>query len=222
MAADIVQRFLKNAVDVHARAGFHRVAFRGFLVVKQKAGLPFHRWNIPIESAFEAGFFEQYRVERLRKTADIVQSGLSNLPDFLQVGMERRICGHIFGGAAQQRADRGEHLAEFIVELAGDVAQGQFLSRDEFLSELTTLGREFRNALEEPVAVMNQVEAGQNNSEKDGGEKKIELALDAVVNIGDARGGEFFALVVLHQQTRYGGIERLLARLESIANLLAS
>jgi hypothetical protein len=69
-------------------------------------------------------------MEGLGETADVVERRLRDALDFLEVGVERGIGGEILAGAADKRADGGEHLAEFVVEFAGDVAEGGFLRGD--------------------------------------------------------------------------------------------
>ena len=65
-----------------------------------------------------------------------------------------------------------------------------------------------------------RVEAGQQNGDQRRGEEHIDLALDAVVNLDDAR-GLLFVFVVLDQQSGDGGAERRLTRLQRELELLA-
>ena len=78
----------------------------------------------------EFGFVEKNGMESLREAADVVESGLRDALDFLEIGVDRGLDGEMFSGAAQQRADGGEHLAEFVVEFSGDVPEGGFLGGD--------------------------------------------------------------------------------------------
>src|SRR5580704_952410 len=90
----------------------------------------FPLWGCTVESGDEAGFVEQDGVKSLRETADVIERGLRDALDFLKVGVNGRIGGKIFSGASDERADGGQHLAEFIVEFTGDVAESGFLSGD--------------------------------------------------------------------------------------------
>ena len=66
----------------------------------------------------------------LGEAADIVECGLRDALDFLEVGVDGGISGEMLAGAADERADGGEDLAELIVEFTGDVAEGGFLGSD--------------------------------------------------------------------------------------------
>jgi len=59
-----------------------------------------------------------------------VERGLCDALHFLEIGVDRRIGGEMLAGAADERADGGEDLAELIVKFAGDVAEGGFLGGD--------------------------------------------------------------------------------------------
>ena len=72
----------------------------------------------------------------------------------------------------------------------------------------------------EVAIVADEIEAGENDRDEDGGKEEIELALDAVVDRGDAGGGALFGFVVLDEEAGDGGAEGGLARLERVADLL--
>ena len=124
--------------------------------------------------------------------------------------------------AAQHQADGGQYLAEFVVEFARNVAQRGFLRGNELLRQFAALRRKFGDVREDLAVVANQIQAGDHDGQQDGCEEKIQLALHAVVNLFDAGFRLLLAFVVLYQQTGNGGIERGLARLQRVANLLAS
>jgi len=69
-------------------------------------------------------------MKSLGEAADIVECGLRDALDFLEVGVDGGIGGEILAGAADERADGGEDLAEFVVEFAGDVAESGLLGGD--------------------------------------------------------------------------------------------
>ncbi len=88
------------------------------------------------------------------------------------------------------------------------------------MCEIAALGREFGDLREEAAIIANKVEAGEDDSDQDGGEENIELALDAVVDMRDAECGALFGFVVLHEQAGDGGAEGGLAGLQGVADLL--
>jgi len=106
------------------------------------------------------------------------------------------------------------------VQFAGNVPKSGFLRGDEFLSEVAALRRELGDLKEEAVIVANEIEAGDDDSDENGGEEGVKLALDTVVDGGDFGRRAFFGFVVLHEEAGDGGAERGLARLQRIANLL--
>ncbi len=69
-------------------------------------------------------------MKSLGETADVVQRGLRDALDFLEVGVDGGISGEMLAGAADERADGGEDLAEFVVEFTGDVTESGLLSGD--------------------------------------------------------------------------------------------
>jgi hypothetical protein len=80
--------------------------------------------------------------------------------------------------------------------------------------------REIGDLKEEAAIVANEIEAGDDDGDENGGEEGVKLALDPVVDRGDSSGGAFFGFVVLHEEAGDGGAERCLARLQGVANLL--
>ncbi len=75
---------------------------------------------------------------------------------------------------------------------------------------------------EKATIVADEIEAGEDDGDEDGGEEEIELALDAVVDRGDASGGALFGFVVLDEEAGDGGAQSGLARLQSVSDLLDS
>jgi hypothetical protein len=92
------------------------------------------------------------------------------------------------------------------------VAQRGFLRGNEFLRQFAALRRKFRDVREDLAVVANQIQAGDHDRQQDGRKKEIQLALNAIINLFDAGFRLLFALVVLHQQTGNGRVERGLAR----------
>ena len=123
-------------------------------------------------------------------------------------------------GPAQEGADGGEHLTKFIVEFSGDVPERGFLRGDELLGEVAALRGEFGDVREEAAVVTDEIEAGKDDGDQDCGKEEVELALDAIVDFGDANCRSLFGLVILDQETRDRRTESGLARLQRIADLL--
>ena len=106
-----------------ACAGVHRARLAGFFIVQANASLALHRRNIPVQRALESRFFEQDGMQRLGKAANIVQGGLRDFADFLEILAQRRAFRGLIARAAKHGADGGEHLAEFVVQFAGNVTE---------------------------------------------------------------------------------------------------
>src|ERR1700677_3182064 len=183
MTGDVVQRLLQHSVNVNGRATVQSEGYAGLLVAYVNSGLLLYCGNVPVHGAFQAGFVEHDGMQRLREAADVVQGRLRDVADFAQIGVQGRAFGNAFFRASEQRADGGEDLAEFIVEFAGDRAQHGFLRGDQFLGEFAALLRERFDAGEELAIGADQIEAGEENRGERGGEKSIDLALHAVVNL---------------------------------------
>src|SRR5262249_46605548 len=153
---DVVERFLRDAKDMHSCAGLDRSRVTRFFVVNVQSSLPLDRRNIPGECALEAGFFEQHRMQRLREATNIVQGGLSDAADFLQIAAERRIRRNLRVGAAEHGTDGGEDLAKFIVEFARNVPESGFLRGDELLREFAALSGKLLDSREHLAVAANQ------------------------------------------------------------------
>ena len=78
---------------------------------------------------------------------------------------------------------------------------------------------EFGDLGEEATIVADEIETGEDDGDENGGEEKVDLALDAVVDCGDAGGGALFGFVVLDEEEGDGGAEGGLARLQGVADL---
>ena len=88
------------------------------------------------------------------------------------------------------------------------------------MREIAALRGEFGDLSEKATIVADEIEAGEDDGDEDGSEEEIELALDAVVDRGDASCGALFGFVVLNEKAGDGGAERGLARLQGVTNLL--
>jgi len=63
------------------------------------------------------------------------------------------------------------------------------------LREIAALRGEFGDLSEKATIVADEIEAGEDDGDEDGSEEEIELALDAVVDRGDASCGALFGFV---------------------------
>src|SRR5690348_7572386 len=161
-------------------------------------------------------------MQRLGKRADVVERALRDFADLTQIGAERRILRQMFFRATEERADSRQNLAELVVELAGYVTQGGFLSRDQFLGEIAALTRE-RVELREKAAIRtHEIKAGQDNCNQNRGQKKKYLPLNPIVDLTDLPGRLLLADVVFNELAGDGGGERCLAGLQRDSNLTAS
>jgi hypothetical protein len=88
------------------------------------------------------------------------------------------------------------------------------------LREVAALGREFSDLSEKAAIVADEIEAGEDDGDENGGKEEVELALNAVVDLRNAGGGALFSFVVLAEEAGDGGAEGGLARLECVADLL--
>jgi hypothetical protein len=168
MAFHIIERLLQHTIHLHASGTVHRKRRARFFVVQLQTGLPLNHRNIPIERALQALFIEQHRMQRLRQAANIVQRRLRDFANLLQILAERRALGHLLFHPAQQRANRRQHLAEFVVQLAGNVAKRGLLRGNQFLRQIAALLGESREPREDLPVRTNQVQAG----ERDGDERR--------------------------------------------------
>lgn len=160
-------------------------------------------------------------MEGLRKAANIVQRGLGDFADLLKVRMQRRIRRDLLVGAAKERTNRGKDLAKLVVQLPGDVPKRGFLGVNQFLRQVAALGRKLFDLGEQPAVIADEIQTSEDDGQQEHREEKVELTLHAAINLCDAAGGQFLGFIVLDQQTGDGGTEGGLARLQSVANLLA-
>lgn len=221
MARDIVQRFLQDAVEMN-RAAVERKSFAGLCIVNGDTRLFLRGGKIPAYRALEPRFFEHHGMESLRERADFVQRGLRDFGNFAQFGAERRIRRRVLFCAAQHRANGCQNLAEFVVQLSRNVAQGRFLGRDEFLGQLAALLGKRGKLREEAPIRSDEIEAGEENRRERRCQKQVHLALDAIVDCPNLLRRLFFAFVVFDEQPGDGGRQRSLAGLKRQANLRAS
>src|ERR1700690_2513845 len=163
MPYHVVQSFLEDSIDVDAGTAIDWKRIAGFLVADGDPGLLFHHGNVPVHGAFEAGLIEHHRMERLREAANIFESLLRDVADFTKIAPNGGALRHLFFGTAQECADGGENLSEFIVQFPGDVAKRGFLSGNQFLSEFAALSRKVMELREKPAIQTNEVEAGDQN-----------------------------------------------------------
>ena len=85
-------------------------------------------------------------MQRLRQAADVVERRLGDLADLAQVGSQRRALRRVPAGAAQHRSHRRQHLAEFVVQLARDLAQRRLRARRSAAAPARAAGPTARRA----------------------------------------------------------------------------
>ncbi len=197
----IVQRFLQDAVNVHAGAAIHRKRRALFLIGYGNSGLSFYGRNVPVERALESGLVEHHRMQRLRKAANALQSSLHDLENFLQISTQGRTLRSMRSSAPQHRTNGGENLSEFIVQFARNVTQRGFLRGNQLLRQFAAALGNLRQAREQPPVPANQRKSVQQNRQKSCGQKNIDLPLHPVIDLNDALAGLLLILAVLHQQT---------------------
>jgi len=90
VAHHIVQGFLQHAIDMSANAAFDGEWGPGFFIGYDNSGLLFHRGQIPVQGALQPGLFQRDRVQRLGKTADVVEGILRDVGNLAQLGPQRR------------------------------------------------------------------------------------------------------------------------------------
>src|ERR1039458_9611250 len=127
----IVQRFLHYAVDVHTCAAIHGERYTLLLIGYGNPRLSFYGRDIPVERALKPGLVQHHRMQRLREAADLLQCGLHDLENFLQVRSEGRSLRRVSARATEHRADGSEDLSKLIVQFAGNIAQRGFLGSNK-------------------------------------------------------------------------------------------
>ena len=125
-------------------------------------------------------------------------------------------------GALQHGPDGGENLAEIVVQVARDGAEGALLHGDQLLRQFAAAGRKRGHFLKQAPVVIHQVKAGEQDQHQHGRHKQINIALHSSIHAANARSGSLLDFVVLHQQSRDRGAERFLACLQRQADQGAS
>ena len=72
----------------------------GFFVGDVDSGLFFYDGDVPVDRAFEAGFIEHHGMQGLREAANIFESGLGDVANFVKLGAQRGIGGSVAFDAA--------------------------------------------------------------------------------------------------------------------------
>src|SRR5450759_4952038 len=218
MLGDIVQRLLHDAVEVDGDGAVEFAGRAGLLVVYLNAGLFPEAGQVLIQRAFESDFVEDHRMQRVRQGAHLVESRLHDLLNLAQIGAQRAGVGKAPAGALQHGADGREDLAEIVVQVAGDGAEGVFLHGDQLLRQLAAPRREHRHLFKHAPVVLYQVEAGEQDQDQHGRHEQVDVALHTGIDAANAGSGLLLDFVVLHQQARHGGADGLLACLEREAD----
>ena len=115
MARDVGQSFLQNPIEVDGHIAVDSSAGSALLISYFDSVLFLKSREIDAECAFETGVVENHRMQRLRKSADVIERGLRDIADFAEIGAECRTLRGIFSGAIEQRADGREDLTELVV-----------------------------------------------------------------------------------------------------------
>ena len=169
-------------------------------ILHRDAGLLLEGRQIDVDGALEAGIVQHHRVQGLRERSDLFERGLRHLLDLPQIGL----IGARFGRSAALRAsqhgsDGGENLAELIVQLAREGAEGILLGGDQLLRQLAAEMGEIFHPIEHAPIVVEQVDAVQHHHNQHRREEDVHVPLGAPVDRSGVFGGAFLALVVLHQ-----------------------
>src|SRR5271168_3754213 len=106
------------------------------------------------------------------------------------------------------------------MKLARNVAQRRFLRGDQFLRQVAALFGKLRQPSKNLAITAYEIQTRQNYRDECCRQEEVELALNSIVDLRDARGGLLFAFVVFYQQARNRRAEGLLPRLQRQANLL--
>ena len=153
-------------------------------------------------------------MQRLRQAAHAVERRLRHLAHLAQVRAQRRPLVGVPRRALDHRADRREHLAELVVQLARDLAQRVLARGDERLRQPAPLVRQRRQPRKELPVGVNEVERRGADRGQRRGQEPVDLALHLRVDLLHLRRGLRLVLVVLHQLARHRGAERRLPRLQ--------
>ena len=154
MLRDVVQRLLHDAVEVNRNLAVQFARRPRLLVVHFDPRLFLEAGQILIHRAFEADFVQDHGVQRVRESAHFFERGLYDLLHLAQVRAERVGGLQAPAGALQHGSHGGQNLAEIVVQVAGDGAEGAFLHGDQLLRQLAAAGRKGGHFLEQPAVVI--------------------------------------------------------------------
>src|SRR5690348_2176458 len=93
------------------------------------------------------------------------------------------------------------------MQFPGDITQGGFLRGNEFLRKLAAAFRDFRQSRKEAAIPADQGQSVENDREKRDSKQKVNLTLNAVVDLDNALPGLLLVFAVLHQKTGDGRAE---------------
>src|SRR5580765_7056950 len=82
------------------------------------SSLPLYYGQIPFDRLLQSRFIEHHRMQRLRKTADLVECTLRDFANFEQFCAKRRSIRSQIAGTAKHRSHGGKNLSKLIVQLA--------------------------------------------------------------------------------------------------------
>ena len=162
----------------------------------------------------EARLIEDRRMQRLGQAAHVVERRLRQLADLPQLGPERRALGRLPAGAAEHGPIAVRIWPNSSCSSREMSLQRRFAGCNQLLRELAPLGRERRELREQPAIGPNQVQARERDRDQRRGQKPVDLALDLVVDVLDARRGLLLARVVFDQQPGHRRAQRRLACLQ--------
>lgn len=222
VAGDIVESLLQHAVKMNRDIAVDVSAGTALLVSYCDSVLLFKSWEIDAERAFKSGVVEHHGMQRLRERADFVERGLHDVAHLFEVGSQSGIDGwNPASGALQHGANGGEDLAEFVMQFAGNVAEGVFLNRNQLLGQFAAALGESGHLIEHFAVVLYKVQAGGDDQNEHRSEEDIGVLFDAGVDLLRLCRGLLFVGVIFDQEPRDRSDQAFLAGLERETDLRA-
>src|ERR1035441_2715368 len=164
MLGDIVQRLLHDAVEVDGDRAVEFARRAGLLVVYLNTRLFLKAGQVLIHRAFESDFVQDHRMQRVRQGAHLLERGLHDFLHLAHIGAQRGGVAEAPAGALQHGSDRRQDLAEIIVQVAGDGAEGAFLHGDQLLRQLAAPRRKLRHLLKHAPVILLHVRSERKST----------------------------------------------------------
>ena len=140
--------------------------------------------------------------------------------DALELGRERRVSGDVPPGAAEERADGGDDLAEVVVQLARDRPLHVFLDAQRPPRQRSKLAGDGGDLGEGATVRGDDPGADAGSHEQQGEDEQQDLAPDLVVDGAVGRGRLFLPAVVDDEELRDQPVEGTMFGNERGADLL--